>query len=101
MVHLLDPEGRDPLDSSYSPTERRTSDDYIADELDAISTIAQVLATLPDTAARVRVLRWAAERFEINAPMTTTAAPATASAVDQTLSVDGLQDLFATAPAKD
>jgi hypothetical protein len=101
MVHLLDPDGRDPLDPSYSPIERRASDDYITDELDAISTIAQVLASLPDTAARVRVLRWAAERFEINASMTAAPAPAAASTVDQTLSVDGLQDLFAAAPVKD
>jgi hypothetical protein len=104
MVYLLDAEGKDPFEPGPVHIDRRVTDaDYITDELEAISAISDVLASLPDSDARARVLRWAAERFEINASATAApvAAAATTSAIDQTLSVDGLQDLFPGAPVKD
>jgi hypothetical protein len=105
MVHLLDSEGKDPFEPASVHIDRRVTDaDCITDELEAISAIGQVLASLPDSDARARVLRWAAERFDINASITAApaaAAAATTSAIDPTLSVDGLQDLFPAAPVKD
>jgi len=103
MVHLLDPLGEEDRENdgegSTAVIDRRASDaDHITDELDAIRTIGQVLANLPDTNARVRVLRWAAERFEIDAAVTfapaANVATGTAETIDPTLSMDGLHDLF-------
>src|SRR5215510_8753053 len=95
MVHLLD---------SQPTHQDATGTEQIADELDAIGAIVEVLERLPDTSARARVLRWAAERLEIQTTATA-AVPASiaaaANAFDPTLSVDGLQDLFPAATAKD
>ena len=73
----------------------------MTDEVEAIRTVGRALAKLPDDASRVRVLRWAAERFEIEDALAPAVAPAAAivnaTAVegpDLTLSMDGLSDLF-------
>src|SRR3989442_15704881 len=82
-------------DRSARLIDRRASDaDNMTDEVEAIRTIGRALAQLPDAAARVRVLRWAAERFQIETTVAVavpTASPvmaANASAVDPTLSID-------------
>jgi transcription elongation factor Elf1 len=83
--------------------DRRASDaDNMTDEVDAIRTVGRALARLRDDASRVRVLRWAAERFQIEAALAPAVAPTAAAAVttatdegpDLTLSMDGLSDLF-------
>jgi hypothetical protein len=82
--------------------DRRASDaDNMTAEVEAIRIVGRALAKLPDDASRVRVLRWAAERFQIEAALAPAAAPAAAivnaTAVegpDLTLSMDGLSDLF-------
>lgn len=81
--------------------DRRATDaDNMTDEIEAIRAVGRALAQLPDVASRVRVLRWAAERFEIDATLGAAAAgfvhhAAQANeAADPMLSVDGLQDLF-------
>ena len=73
----------------------------MTDEIEAIRTVGRVLAQLPDAAARVRVMRWAAERFRTDTTFAVAAAAAPAAivsrvnaAVDPTLSMDGLQELF-------
>jgi len=81
--------------------DRRASDsDNMTDEIEAIRAVGRALAQLPDAAARARVLRWAAERFQIDTAVTPAAAPTApvkAAAVDRpdlTLSMDGVHDLF-------
>jgi hypothetical protein len=111
MVHLLDPLGEentenDGEDSTVLIDRRASTADHMTDELDAIRTIGQVLARLPDTNARVRVLRWAAERFEIDTAVTFEPAANLATgtadaAIDPTLSMDGLHDLFPATAARD
>jgi len=71
----------------------------MTDEVEAIRTVGRALAQLPDAAARVRVLRWAFERFQID---TSVMVPAAVSQVvaenvkslDPTLSMEGLHELF-------
>jgi hypothetical protein len=85
--------------------DRRTSDAAnLTDEIEAIRVVGRAFAQLPDAASRARVLRWAAERFQIDTAVTPAAAPAAAPAApvkaakvngpDLTLSMDGLHDLF-------
>jgi hypothetical protein len=82
--------------------DRRASDaENMTDEFEAIRTLGRALAKLPDKAARVRVLRWAAERFQIEPALAPAVAPpaapvktATVEGPDLTLSMDGLSDLF-------
>jgi hypothetical protein len=106
MFDLRDPDPDQPL-----LIDRRASDaDHMTDELEAIRTLGQVLARLPDTAARVRVLRWAAERFEIDTTVSAASSaalkteglgtPGAIDAIDQTLSTDSLYDLFPAAVAR-
>ena len=77
-------------------------------EIEAMRAIGAALRQLPDQAARARVLRWAAERFAVDAsaaeplmasaaPMMTTSEGADrlrSSANDPTLAVESLYDLF-------
>ncbi|OLE81545.1 MAG: hypothetical protein AUF76_12715 [Acidobacteria bacterium 13_1_20CM_2_65_9] len=71
----------------------------MTDEVEAIRMVGHALARLPDAAARVRVLRWAFERFQID---TSVMVPAAVSQVvaenvkslDPTLSMEGLHELF-------
>ena len=73
-------------------------------ELEAMAVIARVLGTLPDNAARQRVLRWAAERSGVDAMVLSAALTATAPvsvADDPALKVDSLEDMFATAALPD
>lgn len=76
-------------------------------ELEAMAVISRVLETLPDSATRERVLRWAAERAGIEAVAfskaleTTTMSPVRA-ADDPALKLDSLEDMFgAAAPVED
>lgn len=83
--------------------------DTLADELEAIAAIGRALANVPDPVARVRILRWAVDRFlPTESPVVSTGAAAngsasaarsavsaTSSAVDQTLAVESLGELFA------
>jgi len=89
--------------------DRRASDaDNMTTEVEAIRTVGRALAQLPDDASRVRVLRWAAERFHVETALAPAAAPATspvkaavAKGPDLSLSVDGLFDLFPTRKEQD
>lgn len=81
--------------------DRRASDaDEMTDEIEAIRAVGSALARLPDAGSRERVLRWAAERFQIEptiAVPVATPSHVMASQVrvpDSTLSVDGLQEFF-------
>src|SRR5689334_20675170 len=86
--------------------------DTLADELEAIAAIGRALANVPDPVARVRILRWAVDRFlPSEGPATSASTPASGSsatapassstaAADQTLAVESLGELFAPdAPA--
>jgi hypothetical protein len=68
----------------------------------AIAAVNKALSALPDPAARLRVLRWANERF--SAPTAIAAqAPTVAAAVvaaDPMLSIEGLHAFFEPAPAR-
>jgi hypothetical protein len=72
----------------------------MTDEVEAIRTIGRALAQLPDAAARVRVLRWALERFQVDTTVAVAAAvprivAANVNALDPTLSLEGIHELFA------
>jgi len=74
--------------------ERR---DPLMTELEAMAVISRVLETLPDAAARQRVLRWAAERIGADAvafSAVATKKTAVAVADDPGLKVDSLEDMF-------
>jgi len=94
--------------------------DEVGAEVEAMREVARALAALPDAQSRARVLRWAMERYHLDAtPMAApvlpvVAAPAvpvamaapavpeamTVAGPDQSLEVDSLFDLFpATHPA--
>ena len=81
--------------------------DSLMTELEAMALIARVLGTLPDDAARQRVLRWAAERTGVTVVTLSAAVEATASAApvpvrdDPTLKVDSLEDMFSMAAPVD
>jgi hypothetical protein len=74
--------------------------DAVAAELDAMQAIAAALARVPDPQARLRVLRWAADRFQPAAAAALpqqpaeAAAPAAIASADASLSIDSLHDLF-------
>ena len=84
--------------------DRRATDaDNVTDEIEAIRTVGRALAQLPDAASRVRVMRWASERFQIDLTVVAASAAAQARATvadrpadieDPTLSTEGLDDLF-------
>src|SRR5215831_8827883 len=85
--------------------ERR---DPLMTELEAMAVISRLLETLPDTAARQRVLRWAAERAGVDALTFSTAVgvmattPAVNPADDPALKIDSLEDMFGkTSPVED
>jgi hypothetical protein len=74
--------------------ERR---DPLMTELEAMAVISRVLETLPDAAARQRVLRWAAERVGADAVAFVAVAQkktAVPVADDPALKVDSLEDMF-------
>ncbi|HEV8346952.1 MAG TPA: hypothetical protein VGQ16_10280 [Vicinamibacterales bacterium] len=77
----------------------------MTDEVEAIRTIGRALAQLPDAASRVRVMRWASERFQIDVAVVAARAASAATAPhaavarqqdmhDPTLSMEGLSDFF-------
>jgi hypothetical protein len=84
--------------------ERR---DPLMTELEAMAVVSRVLETLPDSATRQRVLRWAAERAGIEAVALSKALEATTmspvrAADDPALKLDSLEDMFGTAvPVED
>jgi len=74
--------------------------DDVAAEVDAMRQVARALASLPDAQSRARVLRWAMDRYQIEA--TPIAAPAVhpptpRTGLDPTLEVQSLDDLFPAA----
>ena len=82
----------------YSPSAERDALDV---ELIALCAVGKALASLEDPEARMRVLRWASERFRAHstAPSQPLApvpvpAPALRLAPEPDLTVDGLDDLF-------
>jgi hypothetical protein len=70
-------------------------------ELEAMAAIGLVLSDLPDPAARLRVLKWATERFAAEleaAPQVLVADPAPVQDIssDPALAVDSLDEMFVT-----
>ena len=64
-------------------------------ELDAMTTIARVLATLDQPGARQRVMRWAAERFHLEAPASTPIVGTVgAPLAEEEVDVDEVNDVF-------
>ena len=74
--------------------------DAVSAELDAMHAIAAALARVSDPQARLRVLRWAADRFQAAAAAALPQQPADAAALaaianaDASLAIDNLHDLF-------
>ena len=88
-------------------THVETPSDPIADalsaELEAMHAIGAALARVRDPQARLRVLRWAADRFDAQpaaAPAPPPCAAVAAPLSDPTLAVETLHELFET-PASD
>jgi hypothetical protein len=90
----------------------------VAAEVDAMGQVARALAALPDAQSRARVLRWATDRYHVEAtPMAAPAVPLTIAApavpammavagadpsgADLSLEVDSLHDLFPGRPPAD
>ena len=74
---------------------RRKQDDDATAESSAITAISKALSALPDREARMRVLRWANERFNASAEITGEAPlESHAAAADPMLSLDGLLAFF-------
>jgi len=71
----------------------------LSHEIEAMAAIGQALGGLTDPAARQRVLRWACERFAVDAAGQATApVPAVATVTaspDADLAIDNLTDMFA------
>jgi hypothetical protein len=75
------------------------ADDDGAEEINVMRVVGRALAQLPDAQSRMRVLRWATERFQVvptASVLSSTPDPLPHSA-DQALSVDGMEGLFADA----
>src|SRR5438552_1765351 len=62
---------------------------HVGAELAAMQAVGNALAMLPDHEARLRVIRWASERFQAAARAQGMAVPP-----DPTLALDGIQDLL-------
>jgi hypothetical protein len=80
------------------------ADNLLTSELEAMAAIARVIGTLPDDAARQRVLRWVCERFQVE-PLKAIASASVllpdgvfvdlpAPADDPALRLDSLDDMF-------
>lgn len=78
-----------PADSSHCSAQP----DEVDTELDVMMTVGHALATLRDPAARSRVLRWAAERFQ-GTTMGTVPSRVVSEPADPCLTVEDLGDLF-------
>lgn len=76
------------------------ADSLLTSELEAMATLGRVLGTLPDDAARKRVLRWACERFGLEQLAAAASVPqgmlakAVSVADDPALKLDSLDDMF-------
>jgi hypothetical protein len=78
--------------------------DDVAAEADAMGQVARALAALPDAQSRARVLRWAIDRYQVDATLIAPAvqaptapalqAPTALTGFDPTLEVESLDDLF-------
>src|SRR5437899_1538745 len=93
MVHYMTPR------NAQRPREETLSAPDVATELAAMQRIAMALSDVPDIRIRLRVMRWAMERFLATAAPQTAApaAPAQAAAVasfDTTLDVADLHEFF-------
>jgi hypothetical protein len=87
------------------------ADNLLTCELEAMAAIARVIGSLPDDRARQRVLRWACERFQVEALKTIVSASALlpegvfadmpAPADDPALRLDSLDDMFQTPAPRD
>jgi len=81
--------------------------DSLSSELEAMAALGRVLGTLPDDAARKRVLRWACERFGLEHSALDaflpegTMAKAVSVADDPALKLDSLDDMFQMASPND
>jgi len=79
--------------------------DAVTAELEAMHAIAAVLARVRDPRVRLRVLRWATDRFQpttaLHAVPQTLAAAGAAAAHDPTLAVETLYELFDMPAADD
>jgi hypothetical protein len=95
-----------------------SSPDEVGAEVEAMGEVARVLAALPDAQSRARVLRWAMDRYRVEAtpmaaptvpvtmaapavPATMAIAGADRSGADLSLEVDSLHDLFPARPPAD
>ena len=81
-----------------APTAPRGDDDG-AEEINVMRVVGRALAQLPDAQSRMRVLRWAGERFQHVEPVVVwSPAPGPSPhSRDQALSVDGMDEFFADA----
>ena len=76
------------------------ADSQLTSELEAMAALGRVLGTLPDDAARKRVLRWACERFGLEQVAAAASVPdamlakAVSVADDPALKLDSLDDMF-------
>lgn len=77
------------------------ADNQLSSELEAMAAIGRVLGTLPDEAARQRVLRWACERFGLDPVAAAGLLPegifteaVNNVADDPALKLDSLDDMF-------
>ena len=76
------------------------ADSQLTSELEAMAALGRVLGTLPDDAARKRVLRWACERFGLEQSAVAALVPegmmakAVSPADDPMLKLDSLDDMF-------
>jgi len=83
------------------------ADSLLTCELEAMAALGRVLGTLPDDAARKRVLRWACERFGLEQSAVAALVPegvmakAVSVADDPMLKLDSLDDMFQKASSHD
>jgi hypothetical protein len=86
--------------STVSNDRLHPGPEEISAELDAMRAVGHALARLHDPAARARVLRWAAERFETPLEATSgdrggmTAPVVTLDPIDNSVNMDELHELF-------
>src|SRR5215210_7782027 len=85
-----------------SVAHRSADNDETASELSAIVAVGKALSSLQDPEARLRVLRWANERYHASAALDQAPAPGPSRAVriDHALSVEGLDAFFELAPRR-
>jgi hypothetical protein len=73
----------------------------MSQETEAIRVIGEILSNLEDPASRARVLRWAAERFELTSYAVSLVAQPVQRASDPMLSIDELAEFFPASGCSD